>query len=51
MGKKVGKHKKLPVTDRVSDTLIRLPLYYGLSAKDVDMIVDDIKTFFQERKV
>lgn len=49
MGKKVGRSSKLPVTDRVSDTLIRLPLFYGLREADVQSIMNDIFAFFKTK--
>lgn len=33
----------LPMSDRYSDTLLRLPLFYELSARDVQFIIDIIK--------
>lgn len=37
---------KLPVTDKVSDTLLRLPLFYDLTDKNQHMICTEIATFF-----
>jgi dTDP-4-amino-4,6-dideoxygalactose transaminase len=36
----------LPNSDRYTDQLIRLPLYYELTVADVDKIIDTIKAFF-----
>jgi dTDP-4-amino-4,6-dideoxygalactose transaminase len=36
----------LPVTDRVSDTLLRLPLYYGIEPGEVECIAGKISHFF-----
>ncbi len=36
----------LPVTDSVSKKLVRLPLYYGLTDKEVKIIVGVVKKFF-----
>ncbi|MCK5057429.1 MAG: dTDP-4-amino-4,6-dideoxygalactose transaminase [Candidatus Aminicenantes bacterium] len=38
----------LPVTDRVSETLLRLPLYYNMTGKDVAYVAQHIIRFFKE---
>jgi dTDP-4-amino-4,6-dideoxygalactose transaminase len=35
----------LPVTEQVSDTLLRLPLFYGIKKKDVQYIVNVLADF------
>lgn len=40
MGKRLGNDQVLPVTDSVSDRLLRFPLFCGLSEDDVDYICD-----------
>lgn len=44
-GKTVG---KLEVTNKVSDTLVRLPLYYTLENDDLEHIKDCVTKFFAE---
>ena len=38
--------RKLPITTEVSDTILRLPVYYGLSAEDQNYIIKSIYEFF-----
>jgi dTDP-4-amino-4,6-dideoxygalactose transaminase len=38
-------HISLPVTDRVSETLLRLPLYYGMEPGEVEYITGRISLF------
>ena len=38
--------RELPNSDRYTDCLLRLPLYYELSTTDVEMIVDSVLSFF-----
>lgn len=38
---------KMNVTDRVSETLLRLPLFYEITDKEIEYIVDSIKSFFK----
>lgn len=40
--------KSLPNADKYSDTIIRLPLYYELTEREVSLIVKNIKSFFNE---
>lgn len=37
------------VTTRDSDRLLRLPMYYGLTAEDVDKVISAIKEFYEGR--
>jgi len=41
--KRIHGGRELPNSDHFSEALVRLPLYYELTAKDVDMIVSLIK--------
>ncbi len=47
-----GKHddRTLNESDRYSDCLLRLPMYYELTIKQVDLICDYIKEFFNLQK-
>jgi dTDP-4-amino-4,6-dideoxygalactose transaminase len=38
-------HISLPLTDRVSETLLRLPLYYDMESEEVDYITGKIRLF------
>jgi len=40
--------RELPNSDRYTDCLLRLPLYYELSNADVGMIVDSVLSFFSQ---
>ena len=47
MGLKMGyKPGDFPVTENVSDCILRLPLYYDLRKKDLDRIIKEIEDFF-----
>ena len=41
-------HLELPVTDNVSDTLLRLPLYFNMSKEEIEYVVKYIKIFFEK---
>jgi dTDP-4-amino-4,6-dideoxygalactose transaminase len=41
-------HISLPVTEQVSDTLVRLPLYYNMAGDDVDNVVKCIADFLRQ---
>ncbi len=41
--------RELPNSDRFSDCLLRLPMYYELREEDVDFIVKKIKEFYGEK--
>jgi dTDP-4-amino-4,6-dideoxygalactose transaminase len=48
MGQKLGGAEyPCPVTDRVSDQLLRLPFYNELTESDQDEVIDGIRTFFR----
>ena len=40
------KNGQLPVTEAVSSSLIRLPLFHSLSTAEQDIILDSLKEFF-----
>lgn len=47
-GKKYGRvASSMDVTNKTSDTLVRLPLFYGLSDKKIDRIFQVIEEFFK----
>ena len=49
MGRKLGcDQMELPVTDSVSECLLRLPLYCDLADSDVEFVCDVIVEFFQQ---
>jgi len=49
MGRKLGcDQMELPVTDSVSERLLRLPLYCDLADSDVEFVCDVIVEFFQQ---
>ena len=51
MGRKLGCDvRDLPVTQSVSERLLRLPLYCDLPEADVDFICDEIDAFFQKAR-
>ena len=51
MGEKLGyKLGDLPVSESVSERLIRLPIFASLTDTEVDYIIDSIYTYFKERK-
>jgi dTDP-4-amino-4,6-dideoxygalactose transaminase len=44
-GRRFGRaHGELPVTDRVSDTLVRLPLWVGMGDLDVGRVVAAVES-------
>ena len=48
MGQKLGGAEyACPVTDRVSDQLLRLPFYNELTESDQDEVIDGIRAFFR----
>ena len=47
MGRKMGyREGMLPVTESVSERLLRLPFYYELSAGEVEDVVNEIAEFY-----
>ncbi|MFA5014523.1 MAG: dTDP-4-amino-4,6-dideoxygalactose transaminase [Actinomycetota bacterium] len=47
MGKKMGYKKgQLPVTEKISSCLVRLPLFYGLTRSEQDIVLDNLLKFF-----
>jgi len=48
MGLKMGyKEGDLKVTERISDCILRLPMYFELTRNDQDFVIDSIKDCFQ----
>ncbi len=46
-GKKFGRISgKMKVTNDISHRVVRLPLYYGMQEKEVDRVIQAIRTFF-----
>lgn len=46
-GKKFGRvGTKMAVTNKVANTILRLPLYYDMTNKDVEYVVNSVKDFF-----
>jgi dTDP-4-amino-4,6-dideoxygalactose transaminase len=51
VGRAMGYRKgMLPVTEDVSERLLRLPVYFDLSDEEVDEVVRSVTAFFSERK-
>ncbi|MGD8619697.1 MAG: dTDP-4-amino-4,6-dideoxygalactose transaminase [Gammaproteobacteria bacterium] len=47
MGQSMGYKKGMfPVTEELSERLLRLPLYYELKEEEIDLVVDSIYTFY-----
>jgi dTDP-4-amino-4,6-dideoxygalactose transaminase len=44
-GKFGGRQGDCPVTERVSDQLIRLPFHNALTGSDVELVVENIREF------
>lgn len=38
----------LPVTEKLFDEIITLPLYYEMTHLDVDSVIEAIRTFFEK---
>ena len=38
-------YDQCPVTSHVSDTIVRLPMYYDMSEKQLDYVIEKIVTF------
>jgi dTDP-4-amino-4,6-dideoxygalactose transaminase len=50
-GKKFGRaHGSFSVTDDISDRLLRLPIYFGITDAEVDAVIDAVKGFFSQRR-
>lgn len=50
MGRKFGGEKgQFPVTESTSERLLRLPFFFGLTAKHQDTVISAIEKFFQSR--
>lgn len=49
MGRKMGyRQGDLPVTEDLSERLVRLPCYYELTTEDQDRIIHEVFTFFEK---
>ena len=49
MGGKFGyKNGDFPITEQISNSLIRLPFYNDISEKDLNTILDEIKCYTLE---
>lgn len=48
----LSRYKKisLPVTEKLSRRLLRLPLYFSLSEKNIDLIIESVKSFFNSKR-
>ena len=50
-GKKFGRAQgSFKVTDDISDRLLRLPIYFGITDAEVDSIIDAVKGCFAQRR-
>ena len=48
VGKKMGYRKEmLPLTEHLSERLLRLPMYYELTEQDVEEVTESISRFFE----
>lgn len=48
-GQKYGRvNGDMQVTNRISDTLLRLPVYYGIKDSDIEYVVNTIMSFYSE---
>lgn len=46
-GQKYGRvSSNMQVTDKVSDTILRLPVHYGIKNNEIELVVDRIQTFY-----
>lgn len=41
-------HRVLPVSDQMSNSLLRLPLYYNLSIEEQDQVIQAVDSFFKK---
>jgi len=39
----------MKVTDDISDRLLRLPIYFGISDAEVDAVIDAVSQFYARR--
>jgi len=50
--KKFGcKKGDLPITEKISESVLTLPMYPDLKRKEIDFIVKEIKNFFYDKKI
>jgi len=43
------KVNKLPNSEKFGDTLVRLPLFYGLTSREQNHVIKSVKSFFEEK--
>jgi dTDP-4-amino-4,6-dideoxygalactose transaminase len=49
MGKKLGYVKgDLPKTEKLAATIMRIPLYTGMTEQELDYVVQNVKKVFKE---
>ena len=41
-----GEKKILPLAEKYGECLVRLPFYTDLSVEDIDLVVEEVATFF-----
>jgi len=46
-GKNFHKGRNLPLTDKISQTILRLPVFYDLEIGEQERIIDSIRSFFE----
>jgi dTDP-4-amino-4,6-dideoxygalactose transaminase len=50
-GRRFGRTaSSMAVTDRVADTLLRLPLYFSMTENEMDRVVEGVRTFYAGRR-
>lgn len=50
MGKQFKQQHQLPVTQKIAETIVRIPFYAALKTKDINHVITAIKTFVDENK-
>ena len=52
MGESLGYHRgMLPVTEDISDRLLRLPFFFELKDEEIDVVTQEISSFFNHRSL
>lgn len=46
MGKKLGCDEHLPITDHISDSLLRLPCFYEMSLEECELVIQNVREFY-----
>ncbi|MEA2016040.1 MAG: dTDP-4-amino-4,6-dideoxygalactose transaminase [Actinomycetota bacterium] len=50
MGRRMGyRQGQLPVTEKISSRLVRLPLFFGLTRSEQDTVIKNLKGFFKSK--